>query len=1068
MIKIKRITALGLAAVMLVSSLVSTVIINATADSGEQASGTAPDSELIYESDYNDVTNWDGYSTTSYNANWSNSLAGNAFPRVVDGNGYISYTQNSFTLGVIRLGHDYKTKDIGEYTYVEAVPGRTYVIEYDTKVYANTYAKSTETNLAQGWPQGGADMFVGIAVANPTKSIEDIQVTQYLKDTKDYVSYYQTVDTIQRNTNPDSSKWEGNVNGWVHKTVEFKVPKDLDVSVNNALQIYMGNGSRCELSIDNIKVSWKVTSDDALFESNYNDVTNWDGYSATSFDANWSNSLAGNAFPRVADGNGYISYTQNSWTLGVIRLGHSYRTKDIGTYEYVKAVPGKTYVIEYDTKVYASTVALSTPERLAQGWPLGGADMFVGIAVANPTKSVEGKQVTQYLNGNGDFASYYQTVDTIQRNSNPDSSKWEGNVNGWVHKTVEFKVPDDLDASVNNALQIFIGNGQRCEMSFDNIKVYYKSDDGGDGELLADNDYSTAYTSADRPSKYFTTAASDVLPVKDPDNPVNTILEVKKQTSDWSYVYLGAGYNNKGEVTANSITAEPKTAYEIEFDYKITELDAAQSVNAFDIGICLVGPNTIEPDDKTWGNNRVNSNQQLFITKETVKATEGWEKHKQVYIVPSDADLSQTNKLAILCKVSTKRYAIYFDNVKVRKINFTYTLKFDTAGGEEIEPLAGAKGEEYTLPQTAVKEGCIFLGWYEDKDFKTPASDGVFEEEVKTIYAKFKKLQYIQGFEEEWAKFPVVRSDWFEYAFWYNTTADPGSRKSWAQWTAPGLAYEYNSDGVRSGQGSVYTPGLNAYTKLFTLFLKDPLVVGEKYTLSFWVKLIDYTLPGNFELWFNNGDWNSGKLRTPVDWGSGARSAIVINTSTMRENKEEWIEVKFEFTALGKFMGIGVPGLTECYIDDARITDESADKSYIRTTEGKGKKFEDWYSQSGADDDKYVPIEEKDDPIIIRYVALEGIDADFNTGTNDNYSNNDDNTNYQDNDNTNGNNDSKQSGGKKTVRVKMKKKKTQTDTENSSTFPVWLIVIVGVSVLAVAAGAVSAVVITKKRKSSSK
>ena len=188
----------------------------------------------------------------------------------------------------------------------------------------------------------------------------------------------------------------------------------------------------------------------------------------------------------------------------------------------------------------------------------------------------------------------------------------------------------------------------------------------------------------------------------------------------------------------------------------------------------------------------------------------------------------------------------------------------------------------------------------------------------------------------------------------------------------------------------------------------------------------------------------------------------------MRENKEEWIEVKFEFTALGKFMGIGVPGLTECYIDDARITAESADKSYIRTTEGKGKKFEDWYSQSGADDDKYVPIEEKDDPIIIRYVALEGIDADFNTGTNDNYSNNDDNTNYQDNDNTNGNNDSKQSGGKKTVRVKMKKKKTQTDTENSSTFPVWLIVIAGVSVLAMAAGAVSAVVITKKRKSSSK
>ena len=247
------------------------------------------------------------------------------------------------------------------------------------------------------------------------------------------------------------------------------------------------------------------------------------------------------------------------------------------------------------------------------------------------------------------------------------------------------------------------------------------------------------------------------------------------------------------------------------------------------------------------------------------------------------------------------------------------------------------------------------------------------------------------------------------------------------------------------------------------------MVVGEKYTVSFWVKLVDYTLPGNFELWFNNGDWNSGKLRNPVDWEGGVRSTTVLNTSTMRDYKEEWIEVKFDFTALGKFIGIGVPGLTECYIDDARITLSSADESYVRTTEGKGKKFEDWYSQSDSDGDKYVPIEEKDEPIIIRYAVLEGLDADINAENGDNSVSND--TNYQDTDKTENSGDSsgnKQSGGKKTVRVKMKKKKTQTGTENSSAFPIWLIVIAGVSVLVVAAGVVSAVVITKKRKSSSK
>ena len=1062
MIKIKKITALSLAGIMLVTSLVSTVVINTVAD--EIDNSVSNNLEQIYVNNYDDVTNWSGYSATSFDACWSKALAGNAFPRVVDGNGYISYTQNTNTLGVIRLGHSYKSKDIGDYSYVKAIPGRTYVIEYDMKVYASTVALSTPERFAQGWPLGGADMIVGIAVANPTKSIADKNAGDYLKDTKEYVSYYQTIDTIQRNTNPDSSKWEGNVNGWVHKTVEFKVPDDLDVSVNDALQIYFGNGQRCEISFDNIKVSRKVTSDDTLFENNYDDVTNWSGYSATSFDACWSKALAGNAFPRVVDGNGYISYTQNTNTLGVIRLGHSYKSKDIGDYSYVKAIPGRTYVIEYDMKVYASTVALSTPERFAQGWPLGGADMIVGIAVANPTKSIADKNAGDYLKDTKEYVSYYQTIDTIQRNTNPDSSKWEGNVNGWVHKTVEFKVPDDLDVSVNDALQIYVGNGQRCEISFDNIKVYYKSDDGGDGDLLADNDYSTAYTSIDRPSKYFTTASSDVLPIKDPENPVNTVLEVKKQTADWSYIYLGAGYNNKGEVSANSITAEPKTAYEIEFDYKIKELGADKPVNAFDIGICLVGANTVEPDDKTWGNNRVNSNQQLFITKETVKATEGWEKYKQVYIVSSDTDLSQTDKLAILCKVSTQRYVIYFDNVKVRKINFTYTVKFDTDGGEKIEDLSGDEGTEYQLPQTAVKDGCLFLGWYEDKDFKTKASDGVFEDEVKTVYAKFKRLQYIQGFEEEWVKYPVVKSNWFEHTFWYNTTEDPGSRKSWANWTAPGLEYEYNPDGVRAGQGSVYTPGLDTNSRMFTLLLKDPLVVGDKYTISFWVKIEDFTLPGNFELWFNNGDWNSGQLRTPVDWGGGARSITIINTSAMRNFKEEWIEVKCDFVALGKFVGIGVPGMTACYIDDARITAESADTSYIRTTDGKGKKLEEWFSQSDADEDKYVPVEETDEPIIISYAVLEGLEV---SDADDSY----DNTGNHDADNTDDSqseivSDKKQSG-KKTVRVKMKKKKALADTDSTDSFPIWII-IAGAAVILVAAAGVTGVIVFKKRKNSSK
>ena len=814
---------------------------------------------------------------------------------------------------------------------------------------------------------------------------------------------------------------------------------------------------------------------EVLFESNYDEVTDYASH-RTDYGVRWGHALAGNVFPQNIDGNGYLAYTQNTNTLGVIRLGHDYKTNTIGEYNYVKAIPGRTYVIEYDMKVYASYVAQSTQERFDEGWPKGGQDAYVGIAVANPTASVQRKDVGHYIKDTKEFVSYYEKVDTFELKSNPDSSKWDGNVDGWVHKTVEFTVPADLDVSVNNAIQLFMGNGSRCQISFDNIKVYYKIDESGDENVLADEDYSSANIAVDRPSKPFTNAYSDVLPVKDPANAINKVLEVKKHTAFCSFVYLGAKYKSKDEVTANTITVEPNNTYDISFDYKIVELDAAKPAGTFNIGVCLTNANTTEGDPNKWDNNTFYKYEDLFMTQDKVAVTDGWVNYQTSYTVSSKMDISEANKLAILCNVNTQRYAIYFDNVKVVKNDLVYTVKFDTAGGEEIAPIIGIKGDPYELPEKAVKEGCQFLGWYKDPEFLEEATNGTFDAALTIIYAKFKKVQFDQSFEDDYAAFPIGKSDWFEYIYWYNTPREYRGDKAWAQWTDPNLKYQYNADGVRSGDSSVYNPGTETAERLFTLLLREPLVVGEQYTISMWVKVEDYTLPGDFRLWFNNGTWNSRKLRTEVDWtGGGARQVTLINSKAMKEHIGEWIEVKADFVAGGKFAGIGTPGMTELYIDDVRITAKSADESISRTIAGKGLVYEDWYDANSADEDVYVPPVETDEKVIIKYAALEGLEEavadnnDSNDNTNNLNNNNNNNNSYYDSDNaeTEKESENEPTSTKKVVKVKVKKPKTDTTPTDDSGVPVWPFVAAGAAAV-LAIGGVTTAVVVKKRKSGSK
>ena len=421
-----------------------------------------------------------------------------------------------------------------------------------------------------------------------------------------------------------------------------------------------------------------------LFESDYDDVPDYASH-RDDYGVDWGRSLAGNAFTQNIDGNGYIAYTQNSNTLGVIRLGHDYKTNTIGEYNYVKAIPGRTYVIEYDMKVYANYFAIKT-NKLDQGWPQGGEGAYVGISVANPTADVKNKNVSQYIADTKDFVSYYEKVDTFELKSNPDSSTWEGNVNGWVHKTVEFTVPADLDVSVNNAIQLFMGNGIRCQISIDNIKVTSASK--YTGEVLADEDYSDSSAGCDKKTSFFSKASNDITPVYDPSDTSNKVIQCIKSSSNYSHLYLGADYvipgfdgtsgswqESQNRVATQSITVEPGQKYYIKFKYKLTEGAETTEPRFFDLGIGTITHNTYGEIKSTldeWGNNKNYDNVSNFITKDTAAVTEGWQTYETFYTAESinkTSDGVAMDKLAIICKIANNYYNIYFDDVTVIKIS---------------------------------------------------------------------------------------------------------------------------------------------------------------------------------------------------------------------------------------------------------------------------------------------------------------------------------------------------------------------------------------------------------------
>lgn len=66
-----------------------------------------------------------------------------------------------------------------------------------------------------------------------------------------------------------------------------------------------------------------------------------------------------------------------------------------------------------------------------------------------------------------------------------------------------------------------------------------------------------------------------------------------------------------------------------------------------------------------------------------------------------------------------------------------YTISFNTNGGNEIEDISNGEGADIVFPETPVKEGLVFAGWYSDAELTAPFTAKTFPAKDVTLYAKW-------------------------------------------------------------------------------------------------------------------------------------------------------------------------------------------------------------------------------------------------------------------------------------------------------------------------------------------
>lgn len=374
---------------------------------------------------------------------------------------------------------------------------------------------------------------------------------------------------------------------------------------------------------------------------------------------------------------------------------------------------------------------------------------------------------------------------------------------------------------------------------------------------------------------------------------------------------LKANLNNKtGNVMLTDSYAKltKGNAYRISFKVLVTRIgETANGVKSVP-GICI---STVADSANPWASGWLENREILGYANES--NLNKWVEYSMVFIAKEEY---------YLCTLWGNT-TLYVDDFKLETVKMV-TVHFETSGGTELADLTGPAGAAMTVT-SPTKDNKDFAGWFTDEACNYRYNAAYFPEENSTLYAKWiEKGAFEQDFEA------------------WDLTGSSGERMSLYTATSADDPYVY------SGTHSVYFKN-NAMKENKILNLWDSsmseLVLGEKYRLSFKVKLVSTTNTKwsedgiSFQLW-NTTQRENGWAEAAV----GGRGAVlhynalafyefpVISegayTNTMNQSyttfsgdEKGWVTVSYEFTAVSKYLSILFSGgPCSLYVDCVTIT----------------------------------------------------------------------------------------------------------------------------------------------------
>lgn len=247
----------------------------------------------------------------------------------------------------------------------------------------------------------------------------------------------------------------------------------------------------------------------------------------------------------------------------------------------------------------------------------------------------------------------------------------------------------------------------------------------------------------------------------------------------------------------------------------------------------------------------------------------------------------------------------YFDDFTVTELPEGQMAYFiDNGGCKDIpEYVLGKVGQNFAsqLPKNPKYENHSFLGYYvmgDDGKYQL-FDDYVFRKDKSPqIVARFIRLETIEDFETYYL--PAI-------------SAMPGYNVMDFDYELYDAEKEGNSkDNVTNGRYSLHRKGEYCYSEnALVLTQAQPLVAGEKYTVTFKVKMGEHK--------HTNGAVKIVSNNSPIfAWVTYGDYYPVIAITDLADG--QWHEVTYTFTAIEPYVAIQTPGDVELFFDEFKYT----------------------------------------------------------------------------------------------------------------------------------------------------